>query len=67
MNFLMVDGHGDPNTSQAYKEALETLYALSYALKFALKNQGLDYRVGPLEGLWWADDLAEFGTGRKEN
>jgi hypothetical protein len=31
------------------------------------RTKGLDYRVGPLEGLWWADDLAEFGTGRKEN
>lgn len=66
MNFLMIDGEGDPNTSQTYKEALEALYALSYTLKFALKKaQGLDYRVGPLEGLWWADDMAEFSTERK--
>jgi hypothetical protein len=31
MRFLMVDGQGDPATSTAYQEALETLYALSYA------------------------------------
>lgn len=66
MNFLMVDGEGDPNTSQAYKEALEALYALSYSLKFALKKAlGLDYRVSPLEGLWWTDDMAEFSMDRK--
>lgn len=68
MNFLMIDGEGDPNTSQAYKEALEALYALSYTLKFALKKAiGLDYRVGPLEGLWWAEDMAEFSLGHKGN
>jgi hypothetical protein len=56
MNFLMVDGSGDPNTSQIYKEAVEALYAVSYAIKFAVKKvQGIDYSVMPLEGLWWAD------------
>jgi hypothetical protein len=65
LNFLMIDGHGDPNTSQSYKDAVEALYAVSYALKFALKKQGLDYRVGPLEGLWWAEDMREFSVDRK--
>lgn len=57
MKFLMVDGAGDPNTSPAYRDAVEALYGTSYALKFALKKgQGTDYRVMPLEGLWWAPD-----------
>ena len=56
MRFLMVDGEGDPNTSEAYKEATETLFAISYALKFAVKKEiGVDYGVMPLEGLWWTD------------
>lgn len=60
-NFLMVDGDGDPNTSQEYKEAVEALYSVSYAIKFALKREkALDYVVMPLEGLWWADDLTSF-------
>jgi hypothetical protein len=64
--FAMIDGSGDPNTSAAYRDALEALYGLSYTLKFALKKElGLSYRVGPLEGLWWADDMAVFSTGRK--
>ncbi len=37
MNFLMIDGAGNPNTSQAYKDALEALYGLSYTLKFGVK------------------------------
>jgi hypothetical protein len=66
MGFVMVDGHGDPNTSKDYAEAIEALYSLSYTLKFALKKeQGLEFRVGPLEGLWWVDDMAEFSTQRK--
>jgi hypothetical protein len=57
MRFLMVDGEGDPNTSEAFEEAAEALYALSYAIKFAVnKQEGLDYRVIPLEGLWWTED-----------
>lgn len=56
MRFLMVDGEGDPNTSQAYQEAIEALYSVSYALKFAVKKEeGVDYNVMPLEGLWWTD------------
>ena len=53
MSFLMVDGEGDPNTSRSYKEATEALFALSYALKFAVREEvGVDYGVMPLEGLW---------------
>jgi hypothetical protein len=66
LGFAMIDGVGDPNTSPAYRDAIEALYGLSYTLKFALKKElGLSYRVGPLEGLWWADDMAVFSTGRK--
>jgi hypothetical protein len=65
MDFLMVDGQGDPNTSPAYAAAIEALYAVSYALKFAVKRGSLaiDYGVMPLEGLWWADDMSDFVTG----
>lgn len=67
MNFLMADGQGDPNTSQAYADALEALFALSYAIKFAVKKGPLaiDYGVMPLEGLWWADDMSAFVTGER--
>ncbi len=65
--YLMVDGHGDPNTSPQYVEAVEALYAVSYAIKFMVKKGALaiDYGVMPLEGLWWADDPASFTSGDK--
>ncbi|MEK7354186.1 MAG: GyrI-like domain-containing protein [Chloroflexota bacterium] len=67
MNFVMLDGSGDPNTAREYQDAIEALYAISYALKFAIKkNQGVDYGVMPLEGLWWADDMSLF-TASKDN
>jgi hypothetical protein len=58
--FLMVDGRGDPNTSEAYQQALEALYSAAYTLKFTLKKAApeRDFKVAPLEGLWWADDVA---------
>jgi hypothetical protein len=65
MQFLMVDGHGDPNTAQEYKDAIEALYAVAYRIKFASKK-GLDrdYVVPPLEGLWWAQEMETFTTAR---
>jgi hypothetical protein len=68
MNFLMVDGEGDPNTSKAFREAIEALYPLSYTLKFTVKKGkiGVDYGVLPLEGLWWAEDMSAFSTGNKD-
>jgi len=67
MNFLMVDGVGDPNTSAAYAEAVEALFSVSYAVKFMVKKgpSAIDYGVLPLEGLWWADDMSVFATGHK--
>ena len=68
LNFLMVDGTGDPNTSAEYQGALEALYALSYWLKFTVKKgkEGVDFAVMPLEGLWWAEDMAHFSPDRKD-
>ena len=65
LRFLMVDGVGDTNTSQAYEEAIEALYGVSYTLKSLSKAQGNDYVVMPLEGLWWVDDMAEFSIEAK--
>jgi hypothetical protein len=69
MNYLMVDGEGDPNTSQAYADAVEAIFGISYAVKFMIKKgpMAVDYGVMPLEGLWWADDMSKFSTGDKSN
>ncbi|WP_295426335.1 GyrI-like domain-containing protein [uncultured Thiodictyon sp.] len=67
MNYLMVDGAGDPNTSAAYAAAVEVLFMLSYAVKFMIKKgaAAIDYGVMPLEGLWWADDMSAFSATDK--
>jgi hypothetical protein len=65
--YLMVDGQGDPNVEPGYGEAVEALYVASYTLKFMSKGElGRDYVVPPLEGLWWADDYADFVARRKD-
>lgn len=68
MNFLMVDGEGNPDTAKAFSDAIEALYPLAYTLKFMVKNgeSGIDYGVMPLQALWWADDLSAFTTGDKD-
>jgi hypothetical protein len=69
MNFLMVDGKGDPNTSRDFKEAIEVLYAFSYTLKFMFKKgkKQVDYSVPPPEGLWWVPDMKDFSLERKND
>ena len=67
MNFLMIDGTGNPNTAPAYAEAMQALYTLAYTLKFKIKKElGVDYPVMPSEGLWWMDDMREFSPLRKD-
>jgi hypothetical protein len=62
MNYLMIDGEGDPNNSQDFSNAVEALFAVSYAVKFMVKKSpaAIDYGVMPLEGLWWAEDMSRF-------
>ena len=67
MNFVKMDGQGDPNSAPAYRLAVEWLYGISYAMKFAARAAlGKDYVVPPLEGLWWADDASDFIAGGKD-
>ena len=69
MTYLMIDGTGDPNTSQAYNDAVEAVFSVSYTAKFAVKKGPLaiDYKVMPLEGLWWADDMSTFTVTDKSS
>ncbi len=67
MTFIAIDGKGDPNTSDEYKDALEILYGLSFTIKMS-KMSGtqpegyFEYVVPPLEGLWYVDDAKFDGT-----
>lgn len=66
--YLMVDGHGDPNTAAEYSDAISALYPVAYKLKFASKRElERDYVVPPLEALWWAADMAVFTADRDKS
>ncbi|MCW5874659.1 MAG: GyrI-like domain-containing protein [Anaerolineales bacterium] len=73
-NFIMIDGHIPPNIkvddAPQYIQAVETLFSLSYTLKFMCKKRKtdpVDYGVMPLEGLWWSDSShKEFTPSRKD-
>jgi hypothetical protein len=68
MNFLMIDGEGDPDKSQDFKDAIEALFSMSYTLKFIVKKNkpSKDYVVMPLEGLWWIDNMLDFDIQDKD-
>lgn len=69
LTYLMMDGQGDPNTSNQFQNAVQTLFSISYTLKFMIKKGSLaiDYGVMPLEGLWWTDNMKEFSTQDKQS
>ena len=68
LRYLMVDGEGDPNTAPSYAAAIEALFPVAYALKFASKRElERDYVVPPLEALWWAPDMDVFTSARDKS
>ncbi|WP_018629667.1 GyrI-like domain-containing protein [Niabella aurantiaca] len=54
-HFLSITGKGDPS-GESFKKNIEALYSTAYTLKFASKNNGNDFVVSKLEGLWWFDE-----------
>jgi hypothetical protein len=65
LGYLMVDGAGAPDGPEA-QAAVQALYPVAYKIKFLMKARGSDFVVMPLEGLWWADDMGDFLTGRRD-
>lgn len=72
MNYVVVEGKGDPNRPEgAYQRALDILYSVSYTLKMSDKTghqiEGFfPYVVPPLEGFWWFEDGGAFDCTRKD-
>ena len=68
LQYLMVDGHGDPNAGGEYADAIAALYPVAYTLKFdSLTDLGQDYVVMPLEAQWWASDMDVFTDARDKS
>jgi len=72
MVFIAVDGKGNPNTSEAYKAALEALFGLSWSIKMS-KMSGtqpegyFEYVMPPLEGFWWMPDGGTVDYSNKDS
>ena len=72
MNFIMVDGAGDPNDPEGeFNHAIEVLYGLSYTIKMSYKKDKdipgfFQYVVPPLEGLWWMKDEDNMDFTQKD-
>ena len=68
LNYIKIDGKGDPNESESFQQSTEALYSLSYTLRSMLKKgpEALEYSVLPLEGLWWAGDGNRFSPEDKD-
>lgn len=73
MNFIAVRGCGNPNdVNGAYKEAIELLYAIAFAVKMSKKGNHqikgyFDYVVPPLEGFWEQENAGEMDYARKDD
>lgn len=54
INYLALQGIGEPG-GEEYKQKISAVYSLAYAVKFSGKEEGNDFVVPKLEGLYWVD------------
>ncbi len=59
VTLIAVDGKGGPETGPAqdagFQEGLGAIFSVAYGLHFALKKDGIERSLMPLEALWWSD------------
>ena len=73
MNFVAVQGRGDPNDPNGeYQAAMELLYGIAFTIKMSYKgshkmNGYFEYVVPPLEGLWHQEGVEGVDYAHKEN
>ncbi|HSN69814.1 MAG TPA: hypothetical protein VLV48_11250 [Thermoanaerobaculia bacterium] len=57
MNFIAIDGMGDPAGSRALLAASEVLCRVALELRLAVSRaEVMDFVVMPMETIWWSDD-----------
>ncbi|MDR0905638.1 MAG: GyrI-like domain-containing protein [Oscillospiraceae bacterium] len=72
MNFLAVNGQGDPNEENGeYSQALGLLYGVAYTIKMSYKGahklEGFfEYVVPPLEGFWRQNGTESIDYAHKQ-
>ncbi len=73
MNYIAVQGKGDPNEPDGeYKAAMQLLYGIAFTIKMSYKGSKkiegyFPYVVPPLEGLWRQQGMEGFDYAHKEN
>ena len=73
MQYAVLKGIGDPNTSTLFSAAIEALFGLSYTISMSYKGDNLiipnffNYVVPPLEGVWDIVDGVNYDKGNKNN
>jgi hypothetical protein len=67
--YLTVDGRGEPG-GETFTTKVGAMYAAAFTVKMTRKFAGRDYKVAPLEGLWWGRDESRpddlFGVPRDQ-
>jgi hypothetical protein len=65
-NYLSIEGKGEP-AGKVFVSKVEALYPLAYGIKKICKEQGNDFGVPKLEGLWWVEgDTSALEVPRDE-
>lgn len=71
MKFITITGQGSPE-STGFHEAIQALYGIAFTIKMGLKFNKLeapdeyyDFKVSPLEGLWWQNNGKFFDMNDK--
>lgn len=76
MTFVMVDGEGAPETSEAgdtaFQQAMKAIYGIVYGIKFWDKKHSAPpgyakFTMPPVEGLWWTISGGEFDTNNPDD
>ena len=73
MNYVAVDGKGDPNEEDGeYSRAMNILYGIAYTLKMSYKGDYkikgfFEYVVPPLEGFWWQNGVMGVDYSNKDS
>lgn len=66
VSYLSIEGKGEPG-GNVFIQKLKALYSLAYGIKKRCKEQGYDFSVPRLEGLWWVDgERPAFDVPRSE-
>jgi hypothetical protein len=66
--YLSIPGRGEPGGA-LFQTHVGALYGMAWSIKMALKARGKDFRIPPLEGLWWpaSEGAAREGPGSEWN